>query len=181
MQQLEKIIDAVQIWAGRISAVCIALMVVLVFYNVLMRYAFNTGSLAMQELEWYFFSTAFLLAMGFVLREDGHVRIDIFYARFSQKAQAWVNIVGCGLFLLPFSALIAYHSAGFAEYSLSIGERSSDPGGLPFTFAIKAIIPIAFVLLFAAGVGFALKNILLLRGRTSTIAASAGKLQDKHL
>lgn len=181
MQQLEKIIAIVQIWAGRISAICIVLMVVLVFYNVLMRYAFATGSIAMQELEWYFFSAAFLLGMGYVLQEDGHVRIDIFYSRFSPNGQAWVNIVGAVLFLLPFSALIAYHAMGFAEYSFGIAERSSDPGGLPFTFVIKAVIPLAFLLLFLAGIGFVLKNVLVLRGISGVAISPAHKPQEKNL
>lgn len=178
MQQLEKILDTVQIWAGRASATCILLMTALVFYNVLTRYAFSTGSIAMQELEWYFFSAAFLLGMGYVLRENAHVRIDVFYARFSPKVQAWVNIVGCVAFLLPFSALLVYHSWHFTAYSLSIGERSSDPGGLPLTFIIKAVIPFAFVLLLLAGVGFVLHNIRIVRGTAH--AASARSLQESN-
>lgn len=162
MQRLVKILDAVQTAAGHAATVLTLLLTATVLYNVVMRYVFSVGSIAMQELEWYFFSAAFLLGAGFVLKEDGHVRIDILYARMSPRRRALVDLVGSALFLLPFSALMVYHSWSFAESSFSIGERSSDPGGLPFTFLIKAVIPLAFVVLFLAGTAMALRCALAL-------------------
>lgn len=165
MSRLEKFLNNVQTLAGHITAVLTLLMVALVFYNVITRYVFNTGFIALQELEWYLFSMAFLLGAGYVLKEDGHVRIDIFYAKFSRRTKAWVDIAGTTLFLLPFSALIVYHSWSFAEYSFSIGERSNDPGGLPLTFLIKAMIPVSFILLLLAGIGVIVRNVSILRGK----------------
>lgn len=161
---LEKFLDRIQTWTGHITAVLTLLMVALVCCNVIMRYAFSSGSIALQELEWYFFSAAFLLGAGYVLKEDSHVRIDIFYAKFPRRTQAWINIAGVVLFLLPFSALVLYHSWSFTEYSFSIGERSNDPGGLPMTFLIKAVIPLSFALLLLAGFGMILRNVRTLRG-----------------
>jgi TRAP-type mannitol/chloroaromatic compound transport system permease small subunit len=165
MSRLEKFLNSVQTFAGHTTAVLTLLMVCLVAYNVIMRYAFNTGSIALQEMEWYLFSAAFLLGAGYVLREEGHVRIDIFYAKFSRRTKAWVDIVGTILFLLPFSALVVYYSWSFTEYSFNIGERSNDPGGLPLTFIVKAMIPLSFILLLLAGISLILRNVTILRGK----------------
>ncbi len=178
MLRVEKIIDAVQKLTGHIAAGLTLLMVAMVAYNVVARYVFNTGVIALQELEWYFFSAAFLIGAGYVLKEDAHVRIDIFYANMSPKSRAVVNLIGCLLFLLPFCALMAYHSWKFADYSYSIAERSSDPGGLPETFIIKAAIPTSFIVLFLSGISVVLRSIRILQGDTtssSTLAQDALK------
>ncbi len=164
MLRVEKILNAIQKLAGHMAAGLTLLMAAVVAYNVVARYVFSTGSIALQELEWYFFSAAFLIGIGYVLREDAHVRIDIFYAKMSPRQRAIVDLLGTVLFLLPFCAFLVYHSWKFADYSYSIAERSSDPGGLPETFIIKAAIPAAFLVLFLAGVGLALRSIHALRG-----------------
>ncbi len=134
-------------WSGRIAGVILIALVLLVVYDALMRYLFQSGSIALQELEWHFFDIVILLSIAYTFSHDAHVRVDIFYERFSAKTKAAVNLVGSLLFVLPFSLLIIYLGFDFVALSFSQMEASSDPGGLPYRFVIKSFIPIAFVLM----------------------------------
>ena len=144
---------------GYISAVLMILMMINVFYDVIMRYFFRSGSIASQEMEWHLFSAMFLLGISYTLKEDGHVRVDLIYDNLSKKKQAVINIVGTIIFLIPFSLLIAFGSIDFVAEAFNIGEISGDPGGLTHRWIIKAIIPFSFFLLVMSSIGFVIKNL----------------------
>lgn len=124
-----------------------------VFYDVVMRYAFNDVSIAMQELEWHLFSAAFLLGIPYAIRENSHVRVDILYDRWSQKTQALINIFGVLCFILPFTMLVTYYSIDYAHEAYQIGEGSGDPGGLPHRWLIKSLIPLSFIMIGLVSLG----------------------------
>ncbi|MBE8189389.1 MAG: TRAP transporter small permease subunit [Candidatus Thioglobus sp.] len=129
-----------------------------VFVDVLLRYAFNDSSIALQELEWHLFSSMFLLGIAYTLQNDGHVRVDIFYAKFSPKKQALINLIGLLIFILPLSLLVSYYGFDFAYQAFLLNEQSGDPGGLTQRFLIKSMIPISFILIIVSGVIFAQNN-----------------------
>ncbi|WP_346388588.1 TRAP transporter small permease subunit [Sulfurimonas sp. NWX367] len=130
-----------------LTAVILALLVVLVVFDATSRYLFSHGSTALQELEWHFFDVVILLSIAFALRHNAHVRVDIFYEKFSPKRQALINIVSALFFVLPLSILIIYIGIGFVEMSFVQHEASSDPGGLQYRWIVKSLMPFAFVLL----------------------------------
>lgn len=129
-----------------------------VFIDVILRYAFNNSSIALQEMEWHLFATMFLLGIAYTLQCDAHVRVDIFYAKFNQKKQALINIIGLIIFVLPISLLIIYYGMDFAYQSFLLNEQSGDPGGLQYRFIIKSIIPISGILVIISGLIFAQNN-----------------------
>ena len=131
------------------------LLIANVFIDVVLRYAFNNSSIALQELEWHLFSAMFLLSIAYGLQNDTHVRVDVFYLNFSLKTQAFIDIIGSLVFILPISLLIAYYGFDFAYLAFEIGEKSGDPDGLYYRFIIKSIIPISFILVIVSGVIFA--------------------------
>ncbi|CAC9649287.1 TRAP dicarboxylate transporter, DctQ subunit, unknown substrate 6 [uncultured Gammaproteobacteria bacterium] len=131
------------------------LLIANVFIDVVLRYAFNNSSIALQELEWHLFSAMFLLSIAYGLQNDIHVRVDVFYLNFSPKTQALINIIGSVVFILPISLLITYYGFDFAYLAFEIGEKSGDPGGLYYRFIIKSIIPLSFILVIISGVIFA--------------------------
>ena len=92
LEKLSHWIDALNAWVGRVVAWATALVVV-VFVDVVMRYAFNISFVFTQELEWHLFAFIFLMGAGYTLLKDGHVRVDIFYQNMSPKAQAWINLL----------------------------------------------------------------------------------------
>ena len=151
-------------WIGYIAAAALAALVALVVYDALMRYLFQSGSIALQELEWHLFDVVIMLGIAYTLQRASHVRVDIFYDRFSDRTRHIVNIIGALFFILPFSLLIVYVGFDFVLISFEQMEASSDPGGLPYRFIVKSLMPLAFVLLIVQTLSELYKEIVLLRG-----------------
>lgn len=151
---LKKIISK----TGKISSWFSLALVLLISTDVLLRYVFNFSTAALYEMEWHLFAIIFLLASPYTLQQNKHVRVDVFYNNFSKRKKNIVDLIGNIIFLIPFSFIIFYTSLPFIEDSYSILESSPDPGGLPYRFIIKSIIPIAFFLLMIQGILNAIKN-----------------------
>ncbi len=145
------------------------LTILSVFANVILRYVFNNSYIALQELEWHFFSALFLLTMSYALQKDAHVRVDLIYQHLEPKKQAFINIIGAIFFILPISFIITYYSTYFSYEAYLLGEESGDPGGLPYRFVIKGIIPIAFTLLIINTFTFISRNWQLIKYHTKSI------------
>lgn len=157
---------------GYLCAIATFLMMLNVFYDVIMRYFFKSGSIAMQELEWHFFAFVMLYGTIYTLKEDSHVRVDVLYDKFSNKKKALVNIIGTIFFLFPIVLLVAFNSIDFALEAYSSGENSANPGGLPYRWIVKAMIPTSFFLLAFYAIGFIIKNIKLYKGYDAPILTS---------
>lgn len=150
-------------WLERITTALLLLTIINVFLDVVLRYVFNNTLIGLQELEWHLFSGLFLLGIAYTLQNNAHVRMDVFYDKFSPKKQAVINIVGFIIFIIPISVLIAYDGFGFAYESYLLGEQSGDPGGLKYRFIIKSVIPISFILVIISGFIFAKNNYLIFK------------------
>ena len=142
-----KLIDSITKYTAYLTAFILAILVVLVVYDATARYLFSEGSTALQELEWHFFDVVILLSIAYTLRNNAHVRVDIFYEKFSPKTKVLINIFSFVFFVLPLSFLIIYIGIGFVEMSYLQHEASSDPGGLKYRWIVKSLMPLAFVLL----------------------------------
>lgn len=162
--KLEILFDRFSDAMGWIAGVLNLLMLINVFYDAIMRYFFSTGSIALQETEWHLFAMVFLFGIAYGLKEDGHVRVDVLYDRFSARKKAIVNIAGTVLFLLPLSVLIIEGSVWYVQEAYSSGEISGDPGGLPYRWLIKLVIPASFVFLVVSAVGFIIHNTNIILG-----------------
>jgi TRAP-type mannitol/chloroaromatic compound transport system permease small subunit len=134
--------------ASFLSAISLMLLVLLVTYDALMRYLFNSGSIALQELEWHLFDVVILFSIAYTMHLNAHVRVDIFYDHFSKKTKSIISLISSLFFIIPLSALIIYVGFEFVMMSFSQMEGSSNPGGLPYRFIIKAVMPLAFLFLF---------------------------------
>ncbi len=132
-------------------------IVLLQFAVVVMRYVFGIGSIALSESVLYGHAAMFMLAAAWTLREDGHVRVDVFYASASPRSRALVDLVGALLLLLPFMAVILWFALPYAARSWAILERSREAGGLPFVYLLKTLIPVFAVLLALAGIAQAIR------------------------
>ena len=151
---LKKIISK----TGKISSWFSLALVLLISTDVLLRYVFNFSTAALYEMEGHLFAIIFLLASPYTLQKNKHVRVDVFYNNFSKRKKNIIDLIGNIIFLIPFSFIIFYTSLPFVADSYSILESSPDPGGLPYRFIIKSIIPIAFFLLMIQGILNAIKN-----------------------
>ena len=134
-------------YVGYLSAFVVALLVLLVFYDAMARYLFSYGSIALQELEWHLFDIIILFGISYTLRENAHVRVDIFYASYTTKNKVLIDMISSLFFILPFSLLIIYIGLDFVSLSFSQNEVSSNPGGLEYRYLVKALMPLAFFFL----------------------------------
>ncbi len=164
LEKLEKGFDKFADIIGYFTSIVIVLMILNVFYDVVMRYFFNTGSIAMQEMEWHLFSVVILLGISFTLKEDGHVRVDLIYDRLSDRKKAMINMIGVVLFILPVAILIGYNSIDYVMEAFNSGEQSGDPGGLTNRWIVKSLIPTSFFLLIITSIGFFIRNLNVYRG-----------------
>ncbi|RLB73625.1 MAG: C4-dicarboxylate ABC transporter permease [Deltaproteobacteria bacterium] len=145
-------------------------MVITVVYDVIMRYGFKKGNIAVQEMEWHIFAVVFLIGAAYALKKDAHVRVDILYTKLSAKKRAWIDLLGTFIFLIPFCILVIYSTTTFIESSWAVREVSPDPGGLPCRYILKAMIPAGFFLLILQGISQAIKNILVIAGKESEVS-----------
>ena len=150
---------------GRAAAWLTTLLMLLVCFDVVVRYLFNETQAWIMELEWHLFGLIFLLGAGYAFRHDRHVRVDLFYAKFSAKDKALVNLIGGLIFLIPWTAILVYVSFEYATIAYKIGEGSPDPGGLPARYIIKYAITAGMALLLLQGVASIIDNWLIFNGK----------------
>ena len=161
---LSRAIDALNERVGRVVLWLVLVTTLVSAANAGMRYAFGMASNAWLELQWYLFAAIFLLAAGYTLKHNGHVRIDIFYGRLSERGRAWIDLFGAFVFLLPLCLLLVWFSwPGFAD-ALQHGEMSPDAGGL-LRWPVRLMIPLGFALLALQGIAEIIKRIAFLRGQ----------------
>lgn len=141
---------------GRLTGWCAFALVCVMSFNVLLRYLFRTGSVAMQELEWHLMAPICLLGLSYALLHDGHVKVDILYGRFSPRLQRFVDFVSM-LLVCVLTAILMYLSFAYVEQSYSIGERSPDPGGLSHRWILKSLLPLGFLLLLIQSIAATLR------------------------
>jgi TRAP-type mannitol/chloroaromatic compound transport system permease small subunit len=157
MRELARRIDRFQDWFGRSVSWLSLGMVLVVFGDVITRYVFRTTSGAMQELEWYLFGTLYLLAAGYTLLYDEHVRVDIVYSKLSPRRRAWFDFVLFWVFFFPSCAVVIYAAWPFVRNAWAVWEGSPDPGGLPLRWLLKSMIIVGFVLLLLQGISQTIK------------------------
>ena len=157
LKKVERFFDKFGNVVGYVCIFVMFLMIADVFFNVTARYFFKYGNVGLQELEWHFFSIIILLGMSYALKDDTHVRVDIFYEKMSLKKRALINMAGVILFVLPLALLVAWLSWDYVAEAYESGEGSADPGGLPYRWVIKGFIPFSFWLLIFFSVGYFIK------------------------
>lgn len=157
---MESVID----WTGRGTAWICLILVLLVAFNVILRYVFRLGPVALQELEWHLMSPIALIGMSYAMRHRDHVRVDIFFDRFSKTFQEWIDLIAA-LATIIVSIVIFKLSLGFVHQAYMIGEGSPDPGGLPYRFLLRSFIPLGFGLLALQAAAQAIRHGLYVFGR----------------
>ncbi|RXJ73888.1 C4-dicarboxylate ABC transporter permease [Veronia nyctiphanis] len=162
-------------YIGRFVSWFVLAVVMITFVVVVMRYAFNTGSVFLQELILYFHNYVIMLGASYALLKGAHVRVDIFYRPMSEKRKAWIDLFGFLLLLLPSCAFIFYIALDYVQLSWQIREGSQEAGGVDARYLFKTSILIMPVLVAIQGAAEALKAVLVLTGHLSE-----AKLLDEH-
>jgi TRAP-type mannitol/chloroaromatic compound transport system permease small subunit len=146
MVRVADAIDAAIDAIGRVAAwTCLALVLTMAG-NVLLRYGFATGSVWAQELEWHLMSPIALIGMSYALRHGEHVRVDVLFAGFRPRTQAAIDVLSAALGIVV-ALIVIQLSLGYVGQSFAQNEGSANPGGIPYRYLLKALIPIGFALL----------------------------------
>lgn len=150
---------------GKAASWLTLFMVIVTFIVVVLRYVFDIGFIWVQESIIWMHAVVFMLGAAYTLREDEHVRVDVFYRGMSERRQAWVDLLGVLVFLLPLCVFLAWNSVEFVLQSWRIGESSREPGGLPFPFfpMLKAVILLMPITVALQGVSLFLRSLATVR------------------
>jgi TRAP-type mannitol/chloroaromatic compound transport system permease small subunit len=161
--QLSRMIDRLSEFIGRWVAWLVLAAVLISAGNAVSRKAFNMSSNAFLEIQWYLFAAVFLLASGYTLMRQEHVKIDVISGRFSKRTQIWIDIVGICAFLFPFIYMIIKLAMPLVINAFVTGEMSSNAGGL-IRWPVFALLPAGLLLLGLQGVSELIKRVAFLRG-----------------
>lgn len=169
---------------GRILALLTLLLTATLFITVLMRYGFRINALplgdlslsrqAMEESVLYMHCILFMLASAYTLRNDAHVRVDVFYRRFSPRNRAIVDLAGSLFLLLPMAGFILYSSLDYVAFAWKLQEKSQEASGLPWVYLLKTLIPLMGALLIGQALVEALRNLARLLGWLPLPATTGG-------
>lgn len=160
---LSKKIDRISEWIGRWVAWLVLAAVLISAGNAISRKAFNMSSNAYLEIQWYLFAAVFLLASGYTMLRQEHVRIDVISGRFSKRTQIWIDIVGLCVFVLPFIYMIIKLAMPLVINAFVTKEMSSNAGGL-IRWPVFALLPLGLFLLGMQAVSELIKRIAFLHG-----------------
>ncbi|WP_339834098.1 TRAP transporter small permease subunit [uncultured Parvibaculum sp.] len=164
LARLASLIDAANERVGRAVAWLTLLMVLTQFVVVLMRYVFGIGSVWAQESIVYMHGTLFMLAAGYTLLHNGHVRVDVFYRSASPEYKARVDLAGTLFLLWPVCFLIFYVAFPYVESSWSVREGSRETSGIQGVYLLKSVILVFVVLLALQGLSTVIHALRVLAG-----------------
>ncbi len=145
------------------------LLVLVQFAVVVLRYAFGSSFVWMQEAVVYVHAALFMLAIGYAYLLDAHVRVDFFYGRWSERAKAWMDLAGVVLAALPFCFLLVWASWGYVAVSFRIGEGPMQVGGLPLLPYLKSLILVMAGLLALQSISVAVRAVAVIAGASGAL------------
>lgn len=161
--KFSKAVDWLNTQVGKYAIWLILAATVVSGVNAVIRKLFNMSSNAYLEVQWYFFAASFLLAAGYTLLNNEHVRIDVVSSHLSKRGQMWVDIIGFAFFLTPICVAILWYGIPFFLQGFESGEMSQNAGGL-IRWPVYAMIPLGFTLLLLQGWSELIKRVAFLQG-----------------
>ena len=150
-------IEAVVNLFGRLAAWVCVILVLLVAGDVFARYLFRTGAVWAQELQWHLISPIALFGMSYTLMRGEQVRVDVIFERLPEPVQRALEVLG-GVLIMALGFIVAWLALPWVEMSYIRNEGSPNPGGLPWRFLLKALLPLGFLLLALQGLAHALRH-----------------------
>ena len=151
-QSIERVISII----GRLSSWCMAILLIAIVTQVTLRYAYGITNTALEDSLWYLFAMSLVLGLSYTMTEDGHVRVDFVYQKYSDKMKRIVDLVGIVLFLIPLYAFLLWHGWDFTVKAFLRGESSPNPGGMPWLWLVKGLLPLSCLLLLIESVARAI-------------------------
>jgi TRAP-type mannitol/chloroaromatic compound transport system permease small subunit len=161
--RLSGLIDKINLLLGKVIMWLVLGAVVISAGNAILRKTFNIGSNAWLEIQWYLFAGVFMLGVGYVMLKNAHVRIDFISSKLSKRTNAIIDAIGIVVFTIPLALIMVKLGWPLFERAWSTGEMSQNAGGL-IRWPVLALLPVGFLVLFAAATSELIKRIAFLRG-----------------
>lgn len=158
-------IDRLLLGLGKTVAWANGILIVIIVLQVTLRYGFDHGLVILEEFEWHLYSLAFMFGLSYAVITDAHVRVDLISNRFPAKVRHGIEVLGALFLMLPFIVAVIVHGYAFFLDSWIHSERSTAPLGLPWRWAIKAVIPISFGFFGLAIISRMTRSLLFLFGK----------------
>ena len=158
-----RVLDAVVGFISTIAHATWIILVGIILANVVMRYFLGGSIVVLEELQWHLYAFGFMVGLSYTLVHDQHVRVDVLAEHWPKRRRAWIEIFALLVLVIPFAGVILYDSIEFIEFSIRLNERSRSPGGLPYRWILKSVIPLAMGLLILAALARTARMIALLR------------------
>ena len=174
MLQLAALFDRICLYAARFAGLLLLVLTAVIIYDVIGRRFFNTGSVALQELQWHLHGAITLLGFGYAYTRNAHVRIDIFHQGFSNRLKLRLEIAGIALLLTPFLLAVIWFGLDFTMRSFLRGEGSSGGLGLDHRWIIKSAVPVSALLALLGAWSVVLRAIATLRGQSGSAFSEDG-------
>lgn len=146
-------------FTARIFCWSYGLLIVAILANVVLRYGFSNGLIIFEEIQWHLYAIGMMFGLSFAEITNSQVRVDIVADKLKRRTVRKWEIIGAILFILPFIFVILINSFDYVADSYRVNESSNSPLGLPYRWAIKAVIPISFIFLATAVISRLLHNI----------------------
>jgi TRAP-type mannitol/chloroaromatic compound transport system permease small subunit len=179
--RLSKLIDSVNEWIGKLTMWLVLAAVAISAANATLRKAFNIGSNAWLEIQWYLFAAVFMLGVGYVMLKNAHVRIDFISSKLSKRANAIIDAIGIVVFTIPLALIMINLGWPVFERALDSGEMSQNAGGL-IRWPVWALLPLGFTILLAQAASELIKRIAFITGRTpEPFSVEQGKSDEELL
>lgn len=179
LQVIADKLDRLAETTGRLIAWLTLAMVLITASIVMLRYLFNSGSIALQESVSYLHATVFMLGAAYTLKHDGHVRVDIIYQKLAPRARAWIDLLGTLLLLFPVCLFMLYTSMGYVTAAWAVQEGSREAGGLDGVYLLKTAIPVMAILLLLQGCSLLIRNLLVVVGWPAAQQPHSGLDQER--
>lgn len=161
---ISRLIDTISQFVGRVAEYLILLCCLISAGNAMVRYTFNYSSNGWLEIQWYLFAFVVVLGASHTLRNNEHVRVDLFYGSASERGKLWIDVFGLVFLLLPACIFLTWLCWPFFLLSYQEGEISSNAGGL-IRWPVKLMLVAGFGLLTLQGISEVIKRISALTGR----------------
>jgi TRAP-type mannitol/chloroaromatic compound transport system permease small subunit len=178
---LSRAIDSFNELIGKLIRWLVLATVLISAGNAIVRKAFNVGSNAYLEVQWYLFAAVFMLGAGYAFLRNAHVRIDFISSKLSKRTNAIIDILGIVIFVIPLSLILITLSWPFFVNAWNTGEMSSNAGGL-IRWPVYLLVPVGFSILLVQSLSELIKRVAFLRGRIpEPISVESGKSDDELL
>lgn len=159
---LSRVVDKIIIRLGEGIAWLNLVLVFVILTQVILRYVFGMGQIFLEETQWHLYAVLVMFGVSYGTSTDSHIRMDLLHRNYSERKREWVELFGLVFFLIPFTLILMLKGIDLVESSWRVNEGSPSPGGLPWRWAIKAVLPVSMFLYFVAAVSRIIRSVAVL-------------------